>query len=51
MTADVPETSSGGSVRVVLVADPGLPPEIARASRSASLHGTTPCTRTTWSPG
>ncbi|WP_159039736.1 hypothetical protein [Streptomyces sp. TP-A0356] len=31
MTADVPETSSGRSVRVVLVADPGLPSEIARA--------------------
>ncbi|MFF8941794.1 hypothetical protein ACF1A5_05830 [Streptomyces sp. NPDC014864] len=31
MTADVPETSPGRSVRVVLVADPGLPSEIARA--------------------
>ncbi|WP_328477525.1 hypothetical protein OHS71_05920 [Streptomyces sp. NBC_00377] len=31
MTTDVPETSSGRSVRVVLSAGTGLPSEIARA--------------------
>ncbi|MEU6548089.1 hypothetical protein [Streptomyces sp. NPDC046859] len=31
MTADVPETSSRRTVRVVLVADPGLPSDIVRA--------------------
>ncbi|MFE5033890.1 hypothetical protein [Streptomyces sp. NPDC056683] len=31
MTADMPETSSATTVRVVLVADPGLPSEITRA--------------------